>query len=273
MAVIFYANGILEEFKPKENFFTEGELIKVFDSYDKIRSLRLVEIPNAWCIWGDMKGNPIENDYNKLASYMLGSEIFSHIVILHDTEINIEWKITDDIIYKGYDEFSIEIRSFINDIAKELLNEQEMIRDKDKSNQDMIFLTTVTHTKDKKILFEFDPFMQPDKFYGSISFNNFCNNIYNYLVKDFKLSKQFVIYGDNKMIITIKDENVKKLLDDMQGMFQKKENYEACAFLKNIYERWLKFVNENDNQHVNSSTISSTAYHKKRRKNTDKDAV
>jgi hypothetical protein len=50
MAVVLYANGIIEEFKSSGIFFSEEELIASFSSWDKVRSLRLIEVPNIWCI-------------------------------------------------------------------------------------------------------------------------------------------------------------------------------------------------------------------------------
>ena len=242
--IILYTNGLIEEFVPRELVYTEAELVSSFSEFEKIRSKRLLDLPNTWCIWGIPEGIPIQDDHNRLGSYTMEEEIYSHLIFIHDSEIDPSWNICDDIIYKNYADFSVDLKAFVETLAGEILDETEEMR-KQTGEKSMIFLNTIGPTKDKRILFDFDPDLQPEEFYqGGEAVTNFSDNIFDYLKNNYLVEKPFTIYADNKIVISVKDENVNRILNDIQKIKETKEKYEECAFIKKIKDEWTEFISQ-----------------------------
>jgi len=149
MGLCIYSNGIIEEFLPIDNSFSDNELTKSFENYPEIRTHRLPEIPNCWCIWGQME-NPPDQEFNKLASEMVDADVYSHIIFVHDSEINPDWNITDHIIYRSYKEFMASIGTFINEMMThiETENRQELEESEELKG------TELNHLSEKKIIFK-----------------------------------------------------------------------------------------------------------------------
>lgn len=263
MALVIYSNGIVEELIPANKIFTDKELTDTFEYYENIKSLRLSEIPNTWCIWGEMN-NPKDYEYNKLASAIANEEVFSHIIFIHDTELDREWKVTDNIIYKPYVEFIDLTSKFITNLMQNI-NEDEKEDNLEAENTSMIFLTILGHTKDKRVLFAFNPDEQNDTFYIDGGWENFSSKIYEYLVKNFDnemedSKKPFVIFSDTKTIVIIEDHFVNNIIDKLIFQFQQKEQYEKCSVISNIKDKWYKIKNQ-----INSTIDSSIGVEKKKK--------
>ena len=103
MAILLYANGLTEETLPEKYTFKDKELIGLFPDFDSLRSYRLYEVPNTWCVWGENDPPDKRSDeFHNAASMMTDIPIFSPILFIHDTEINPEWRLTDEMIVMGY---------------------------------------------------------------------------------------------------------------------------------------------------------------------------
>jgi len=234
MALLLFNTGIIEEIKPKNLVFVENEINEPFIDYIKIRSKRVIEVPNVWCVWGESEKTE-DIEYNRLASELNEEHIYSSVLFIHDSEINPEWNLTDKIILKDYKTFSESIKNLLDKIAEEIL----ATADANVNKTEEMILTTLGYTDDKKILFGFDPLEQPKNFYTNISFFNFATQINDYLNLHLKnLKKPFIIYADKKMIISVDDNKVNNLLDEMINLFGKKEKYEICSKLSKIKDEW-----------------------------------
>lgn len=240
MAIVVYSNGIVEEFRSLDYTFTEKELVDAYHNYHTLMSSRLIEIPNTWVLWGEMH-NPPENEYNKIGDEILDVEVYSHVMFIHDTEINPKWNATDNIIYKSYDEFSGLIARFLDDVSKDIVrqNQEEM---SEEDSQNMIFLITMGHTKDKRVLFAFNPHEQSDMFFVDGSFDKFAIKIFDYVEPNFDpdFTKPFVVFADSKTVVICEDRYVYDLIDRMSDVFLKKEKYEICAKLSDMKNQWRK---------------------------------
>jgi hypothetical protein len=162
-------------------------------------------------------------------------------MFIHDSEINPEWHCTDDMLYKSYEEFSGLLAHFLDDISKELVKRsQEEMSQEDTSN--MIFLITMGHTKDKRVLFAFNPHEQNDMFFVDGSFDKFAFKIFEYIETNFDEdpNKPFVVFADTKTVVITEDRYVYDLIDSMMDVFKKKEKYEMCSKLSEIKDRWRK---------------------------------
>ena len=237
MAIILYPSGIIEEYNPKQHVFTDQEILHLFDEFTNIRTARLYEVPNTWCVWAE-KDKFTDDEFNKLGSDILQEDVYCHVLFIHDTQIDPAWMLTDDIIYKEYDKFKEDLKNYFDKVAESVI--LEMYRNTDKEEEkNFIFLNTLGPTEDKRILFEFNPHNQSQEFYEESHFLRFCNKMIDF-IKSIKLSKTFYIYFDKKTVIFIKDENIKFTIDRMIDTFNKKEQYENSNYIKNIYENWLK---------------------------------
>ena len=247
MALIIYSNGIVEEYVPLDEVFTEEELVKPFNEYPFLRSFRLPEVDNTWALWGEMD-DPPENEFNKIASVMLEKEIYSPILFIHDSEISKKWKAREKKVKKTYKEFATELSKFVNDIVHMIAEEaQKEYEESDKSN--MIFLTAVGHTKDKRVLFAFNPDEQEENFYINGGWNTFSEKIYAYIKDNFdkepvEEGKPFVAYADNKTIVIVEDKHVDSVIDKLLKRFEKEEKYEECAVISDIKNSWKKTHDE-----------------------------
>lgn len=238
MCIIVYSNGIIEEHRSEDHTFTEEELLSLFDGYNTIRSKRLSEIPNTWCLWGIME-NPPNNEFHKIASEINHDYIFSHIIFIHDTEINLDWNLIDIPIYDVYENFAKNVRIYIDDMAQRVY-----LRDKqDSSVPSMIFLVPIGHTEDKRVLYGFNPHEQSDTFFSDGSFTVFADKIYDYLIQNFEVEKKekpFKIFADSKNIVISEDLILTDIIDEMIKIYQPAEKYERCSKLAEIKKVWKK---------------------------------
>lgn len=247
MAVLLYANGLTEEHRPKELTFTDEELLIIFPDFDKTRTYRLREIPNCWCVWGE--NDPIEkrkDEFNKIGSDILEQLCYSPVLFLHDTEINPEWKLTDAMIFSGYEDFKIEMLRFFNDIAEEIIEERERI--KNETGYDPragINLDQVGISDDKRIIFKFNIDKQNQEFFIDDNFMEFAQRVHDFLKFKYKDGDIFTILADKNTIMILDDDQVEGFIEKIIAFFRNAEKYEACSILRNTYDKWTKFKKEN----------------------------
>ena len=165
MALVIYSNGIVEEMVPVDNVFSDNELTQSFNNYPEIRTHRLPEVPNCWCIWGYIEEPPV-HEFSKLASEIVDVDVYSHILFVHDSELSPNWNLTDNIIYRPYKDLMADMGLYINDMMKHIETENRQEIEQAEENTNMIFLTTLGHTQDKRVLFAFNPNVQNDEFYN-----------------------------------------------------------------------------------------------------------
>lgn len=238
MGILLFPSGITELCEPKEHVFTDEEILNIFKKYKHIKSRRLVEVPNTWCVWGQNTKND-ESNFNKIGSDVIKENLFCEILFIHDSQINPEWSLTDDIIYKGYEEFKEQILLYFDSIAENVIKENEKLRQQQGKDTNLIFLNTIGPTADKRVLFEFDPKQQRQEFYNNDYFVNFANKMIEFFSdKDYQETDMFYIFYDKKTVIFVKDENVDYLMQQLIEFFEKNENYENCKLLKLVLEKW-----------------------------------
>jgi len=245
MALVLYSNGIIEELVSSEDTFTDNELISVFENYKSLKSIRLGDIKNTWCLWGEID-NPPDIEFNKLATTIVEKDVNSHLVFLHDSEINESWNLTDDSI-QSYVEFKEEIGHFINMMFDEI---SETVEDdlQQSESTSMIFLTAMGHTQDKRVLFAFNPNEQRENFYLDNSFEIFASKIYEYLTNNFykeptEKNKPFVIFADAKTIVIVENKWLNDFVDRLIKIFTIREQYENCTFITKIKKDWDNNLN------------------------------
>ena len=243
--ILLYSNGIVEELKPIEHTFSEDELLRLFDGYHMLKSKRLSEVPNVWCLWGVME-NPPNNEFHKIGSEINHEYIFSHIVFIHDTEIDLDWNIVDTPIYFSYDEFIENIKIFIDVIAGRIYE-----RDRKSMAASMIFLVPIGQTDDKRVLYGFNPHEQSDTFFSDGSFNIFADKIYDYLNENFELEKPFKIFADSKNIVVVEDLMFGDVIDEMIKIYEPDEKYEKCSKLAEIKKVWKKEIKSRSKRNDN----------------------
>ena len=272
MALVIYSNGIFEEFLSVNETFTDHELADLFEDYEEIRSYRLSEIPNCWLLWGEMD-DPPENEYNKLASEMVDDEVFSLLVFIHDSEIDRNWNITDDILLKDYSTFIKQVGDYIKGMVNYIANETQKEYEAEGTTS-MIFLKAIGYTKDKRVLYVFDPEQQNEEFYID-GWDKFSKKSYEYLKEHFndepqEENKPLVIYADTKVIVIVEDDKVNSVVGHMLSHFENKEDYEACSFISDIREEWFQRKTLPDN--IEDPSIGQPKKKRGRpRKNKDKD--
>lgn len=242
MALILYSNGILEEYISENATFEYKELISTFDDYDTIQSYRLSEIPNCWVIWGELLvDDPPDAEYNRICSEIIDEDVFSHMIFIHDSELNIEWKVTDDILQHSYSSFVKDLGKFIKGLVEYISAETEKAHE-EVGTTSMIFLNVIGSTKDKRILYEFDPDQQSDDFYID-GWDKLSQRIFDYINHNYdkepkEINKPFVLYADTKVIVIAKDKKINTIIEHMLRYFGSKENYEACSYISRVREDW-----------------------------------
>ena len=268
MALLIYSNGIIEEMLSIENTFSDRELVKTFDDYTHLDSFRLPNVPNTWCLWGEID-DPPEQEYNKIASELLDDDIFSHIIFIHDSELNRDWNMTDDVLQKFYRHWIEDLAIFTNRIIETISRERQ--EELSTGNQtSMIFLNTLGSTADKRVLFSFDPTSQADDFYKN-GWGSFAPKIYEYLEKNFykepiEESKPFVIFADTKTIVIVENNKFEEFIKQLSGFYEKKEKYEICKKISDIKETWEGYLKIPDDIKTDMLNDSSLGPIKKRKK-------
>lgn len=239
MAYILYSNGIVEPYRPQHLVFTEEELLNVFSEYAEIKTSRLSTILNTWCIFGynpSVIPDPI--DFNRIAAEIVKEKIYSHVLFIHDSELNPEWNVTDNILYKGYNEFSIEITKQIEITANNIISEFQSYDDEEDLASFLPQLIPLGTTGDKRILFGFNPDDQSKEFFEHDEFYVFVKKVYDYITNNKQTKEPFTIYEDKKAIIVVETANVKTFLNHMLEKFKSKEDYEMCTNITKIIDHW-----------------------------------
>jgi hypothetical protein len=240
MAILLYNNGVIEEFKCENLTFTDSEIIEIFDDFELIKSIRFLQLADTWCVWGENKKQK-EQEYNRLATGVLGINIFSPLLFLHDTEIDPQWNLTNTPILKNYDKFKFELYQIFDKMAEEILNESNE-NNKEYNENTKIFLIPIGPTEDRRMLFEFNPHLQPESFYQPLFFNKFADRVFGYIKTHYK-KNPFLVYADNKIMMMITNDNVECLLNQLTSSFEKKEQYEICSEIKKVKEYWMNKLN------------------------------
>jgi len=242
--LIIYSNGIVEEIVPIEDTFSYRELVKTFDDYSFLESYRLPDVPNTWCLWGEID-NPPENEFNKIGSEVVEKDIFSHLIFIHDSELDFEWNVRDDILQKSYRQWMEELGHYTNNLIETISRERQAeIAKNDQTS--MIFLTTLGHTADKRVLFAFDPTTQAENFYEN-GFETFELKIYEYLEANFykepiEESKPFVIFADSKTIVIVENQHMDEFISQLLKVFEKREEYEICVAIADLKKAWDEYL-------------------------------
>lgn len=237
MAILLYSNGLTEDYKPTDFTFTERELTDLFDEFVEIKTSRLITVLNTWCIYGNSPDpDPIE--FNRIASDLIKTAVYSHVLYVHDSEINPNWKATDSVLYKNYDDFLIEIRKTIDSAAYNIINELQSSEEYGEKMAVLPQLITIGATPDKRILFGFNPTDQTDDFYKNDEFYIFSQKVYEYISHNKQLKEPFTIYADKKAVIIIDPQYIISFLNTMLEKFKNKEDYEICTDLSNIIKSW-----------------------------------
>jgi hypothetical protein len=237
VAYCLYSNGITESYRPKDLTFTEEEIVKLFDEFEEIITERLITVLNAWCIYGYSK-NPDPIDFNRIASDLIKAPIYSHVLYVHDSEINPNWKVTDSLLYKNYNDFSYDIRKAIDDIASNIINQFASTEDYEEKVSRLPQLITMGATEDKRILFGFNPTEQDKEFYTNDEFYIFSQRVYDYISHNKQVKEPFTIYADKKAVIIIDVKYVVSFLNTMLEKFKSKEDYEICTDISNMIKTW-----------------------------------
>lgn len=239
MAIILYNNGITEDYKPKDLVFTEEELLHLFSEYPEVKTSRVIPILNSWCIFG--KNSNVE-DFNRMASEITGETINSHALFVHDSEINPNWKMTDDILYKPYSDFAKSVKSLVNDVAAKIVEELQAQSEYEGKSDHLPLLMTVGTSIDKRIIFDFDPYEQSENFYSNEEFDIFSEKIYDYLLTNKQEKEPFTIYEDKKAMIIIQTDKVTYFLKLLEENFKSKEEYEVCTEITKMIKDWTKLT-------------------------------
>ena len=242
--LIIYSNGIVEEIVPIEDFFSHRELVKSFDNYTSLESFRLPDVPNTWCLWGEID-DPPEQEFNKIGSEVVDDDIFSHLIFIHDSEINPLWNMTDEILRKSYREWMEDLALFTNHIIENISRESQRHMSK-KEKTSMIFLTAMGHTIDKRVLFAFNPSEQADDFYNN-GFESFGLKIWEYLEANFykepiEESKPFVIFADSKTIVIVENQHMDEFVRQLSLVYEKREEYEICKNISDLKSAWDQYI-------------------------------
>lgn len=254
MAVILYANGLTEEYKSNDLTFSEEELINIFSEFPMIKTTRVSSLINTWCIYGNNE-NP--DNYNKLASDIIDEPVYSHVLFVHDSEINPEWRATDSILYKGYEEFIISLKKIIDDVAINIVNEIEISQDLKGKADYLPQLNTIGATKDNKILFSYNPDDQTKEFYNNEEFNNFSQKVYNYIINNKQDKEPFTIYSDKHAIIIIESKKVNQFLNTLLENFKNKEEYEICTNITKMIKHWTNKTSKLEFKSLRNTSKSS----------------
>jgi len=243
MGVLIYQNGIVEDYNPTSYTFSEKELVFLFSEYKTIRTKRLITVLNTWCIWGE---NPIRDpqDLNRIISDILEEAVHSHALFVHDSEINPDWKVTDNILYRNYREAVIDIKRLIDSTASGIINEYKNFEENEDAAKLLPVLETIGPTKDKRILFSFNPSDQYSEFYENDEFNSFSKKVYDYIHTHTQDEEPFTIYADKKAIIIVNTQNVPILINKILEKFKKTEQYEICKELVSMISNWNKMLKE-----------------------------
>jgi len=243
MAILLYANGLTEEYKAKQLVFTDQELLEIFPEFEKTRSFRLYEVPNTWCVWGEhVPMDKVPDEFNKIGTDIMDIPCYSPVLFLHDSEVDPDWRLTDNPIYTGYLDFKAELLKFFDDIAHDILQERDKMRqDKGIDKNQLLLLEQVAISKDKRVIWKFDLEKQTQEFFIEENLIEFANKVHDFLKFHYQDGDIFAIQADKNIIIVMDDNQVKPFIDKLIALFKNIERYEACSVLRNTYDKWKKY--------------------------------
>jgi hypothetical protein len=256
MALLIYSNGIVEDYNPESSTFTEKELTALFSEYKIIRTKRLITVLNTWCIWGQNEiGDILE--LNRIISDILQEPVYSHALFIHDSEINPTWKSTDNILYRNYREFIIDIKKLVDKTAQEIINEFKNFENENDMAKTLPILETLGPTKDKRILFSFNPIDQNVEFFENEEFAAFSKKVYDYIHIHEQKDEPFTIYADKKAVIIIDTSNVISFMNRILEKFKKEEKYEICEEITTIMSKWNNMLLKKPKNRLNKKSSTS----------------
>ena len=252
MAIIQYNSGVVEEVKPIKMVFGDKELLNFFEDHKKLRTKRLIEVPNSWCIWGE-KENKDPNQFNQLATRVTMEKIYSPLMIVHDSELDPDKDLTDRIILKPYPIFKEEVLLLFDSIANEITSENIQ---NSESNSEFSGspvppnLDIIGPTEDRRVLLEYNPDNQGKKFYEFNNFSVFTSRTFGYLHQFFNKNtavpnNSFAIFADNKSIIIVMDDKVDTYMEMLLDNFEKREKYHGCSHIIAILKKWGDYIKGN----------------------------
>jgi hypothetical protein len=243
MAILLYQSGILEEYRPKKHVFTEEEILHLFSEYAEIKTVRIPTILNTWGVYGSVHSKDL-TDLNRIASEITERAIYTHILFIHDSELNLEWNVTDNILYKSYSEFVSNIKNKINEISLLIMKELEESAAYQEKMDYLPQLVNVGQTSDNRLLFSFNPDDQTKEFYNDNEFYMFSQKVYDYLINNIQKKEPFTIYADKRAVIIIEKTKVKTFLTKILEKFKTKEEYEICENITKIMNQWTKVIDK-----------------------------
>lgn len=238
--ILLYGNGLTEEIISSNLTFSDDEILEIFSDYSTIETKRLEEVPNTWCIWG-VNSDRKEEDYNKLASDVIQEHCYSHLAILHDTEVDPSWNLTDSVIYDGYDQFKTKILLFLDEIAREVIKDIERAREENGNNERTLILDQLAISTDKRVIFKLDINKQIPGFFHKDNFTEFAIKCERFISESYKDGDIFPIFADKRMIIVMDDDQVKIFIDSLIKIFQDNEEFEKCSIINRIYNQWVEY--------------------------------
>lgn len=248
MAIMQYNSGVVENINPRQVVFTDEELLGYFEENQKLRSRRLSDIPNAWCIWGEDETSA-ENNFNRLGSRIVGESVYTPILIIHDSELNPDLYLTEKIIHSNYEDFRTTVIGYFDVIAMEILDEMDYHQSEEgfAGSEFPPKLMIIGPTEDKRVLMEFDPELQGPEFWEFDNFSIFASRGFGYLHQFFNkntnvLGNSFAIYADNKSIIFIRDENVEFVMEKVLENFEVREKYHGCSHIVAMLKKWAEYI-------------------------------
>jgi hypothetical protein len=241
MALLFYSNGVMDSYKPANNVFTEEEITKIFYDFPTIRTVRPVQSVNTWCVFGEKTLNdPL--DLSKVLSEFLKEAVFSPVLFIHDSEIDPEWKATDDILYKSYDQFVKDAKVLLETAAQKVMETMNAEYDYGKNINRLPYLVAIGTTEDKRLMLSYVPEDQHAEFYADADFYLFAKKAYTHLTTNPQTKEPYVIYEDRKSMIIVPTDKVKAFLDSLILEFTSHEEYEICTNISKMIDDWYSIV-------------------------------
>jgi len=244
MGILLYSNGITEDYVSQDVTFTEAELTSIFYDFALIKTKRLITILNTWCIWGQNDNYDI-TEINRIASDITQEPIYSTCLFVHDSEINPDWNATDNILYRNYAEFIGDIKRLIETSAINVVEEFKKYEDEDYVRYFPV-LDAIGSTKDKRVIYAFNPFKQHEEFYEDSEFIKFSHRAYEYMKMHIQDELPFTIFADKKAIVVVDAVHVSDFMKKLVDTFKAEEQYEICNDLTNMLTIWNKSMSNSE---------------------------
>lgn len=239
-ALLLHSNGITEEYKPNNYTFTEEELVSLFQEFTEIKTNRLVNVVNTWCIYGYSPNfDPL--DLNRIASEIVKEPVYSSFLFVHDSEINPKWNATETILYKNYEDFLEDIKKEVERVANIVIYQLENSEEYIQKTLNLPYFETIgiTNENPKRLLIGFNPTTQSEDFYKNEEFYQFSQKVYDFISRNRQEKEPFTIYADKKSIIIINSKYVVQFLTSMLEKFKSKEDYEICNDISDMIKTWM----------------------------------